>query len=82
MYFNYIYGMIKVFKRQRAYGFFDNDLRLTKLTKLGDPLVKLKEKVDFNLFKSFLMEKLLPTTQENKGGRPPYDYAELRSQIS
>ncbi|TAE76428.1 MAG: IS5 family transposase [Bacteroidetes bacterium] len=69
--------MIKVFKRQRAYGFFDNDLRLTKLTKLGDPLVKLKEKVDFNLFKSFLMEKLLPTTQENKGGRPPYDYVTM-----
>ncbi len=32
---------MKKFKRHRDYGFFDQDMRLSKLGKLGDPLERL-----------------------------------------
>jgi len=64
---------MKRFKRHRDYGFFDQDIRLSKLTKLGDPLVKLKEGIDFELFRSFL-ETNIHKEPKGKGGRPPYDY--------
>jgi hypothetical protein len=41
---------MKKFKRQRDYGFFDQDIRLTKLSQLGDPLDKLNQGVDFEVF--------------------------------
>jgi IS5 family transposase len=65
--------MKKVFKRHRDYGFFDQDIRLSKLTKLGDPLEKLNQGIDFEVFRSFLELKLSPLAKA-KGGRPPYDY--------
>ena len=34
--------------------FFDQDIRLTKLSKLGDPLEKLKQGIDFELFRNIL----------------------------
>ena len=43
----YIAGYMKRFKRHRDYGFFDQDIRLSKLSQLGDPLEKLNEGVDF-----------------------------------
>lgn len=64
---------MKKFKRHKDYGFFDQDIRLSKLSQLGDPLEKLKSGVDFEMFRQLLEEKLIPTT-EGKGGRPPYDY--------
>ena len=36
---------MKKFKRHRDYGFFDQDIRLTKLSALGDPLEKLEKTV-------------------------------------
>jgi IS5 family transposase len=65
--------MIKTFKRHRDYGFFDQDIRLSKLSKLGDPLEKLNKGVDFEMFRFFL-EKQLSSPSQGKGGRPPYDY--------
>ena len=64
---------MKKFKRHRDYGFWDQDIRMSKLSRLGDPLEKLNEGVDFEIFRSLLLEKL---TIEPKGvgGRPPYDY--------
>ena len=64
---------MKTFKRHRDYGFFDQDIRLSKLSQLGDPLEKLNKGVDFDMFRSMLEERL---TKEAKGpgGRPPYDY--------
>jgi len=67
---------MKKFKRHRDYGFFDQDIRLSKLSKLGDPLVKLNEYIDFELFRSLLEDKLTRTIK-GKGGRPPYDYVLL-----
>jgi len=65
--------MKKEFKRHRDYGFFDQDIRLSKLTKLGDPLDKLIRGVDFEVFRFTLEEKLCKLAI-GAGGRPPYDY--------
>ena len=64
---------MKKYKRYRDYGFFDQDIRLTKLSKLGNPLEKLKYGVDFELFRGVLEERLTKQAK-GKGGRPPYDY--------
>lgn len=67
---------MKTFKRQRDYGFFDQDIRLSKLSKLGDPLEKLKESIDFEIFRNILEEGLYKEAK-GKGGRRPYDYVLL-----
>lgn len=67
---------MKRFKRHRDYGFFDQDLRLSKLSHLGDPLVKLNEHVDFEKFRKVLEERFSKEAK-GKGGRPPYDYVLL-----
>lgn len=64
---------MKTFKRSKAIGFFDEDFRLEKLTKLGDPLERLRQGVDFELFRPLLLEKL-HTLPKGEGGRKPYDY--------
>ena len=65
--------MQKQFKRHRDYGFFDQDIRLSKLTKLGDPLEKLNKGVDFEVFR-VILEEALSKLALGAGGRPPYDY--------
>jgi IS5 family transposase len=65
--------MAKRYKRHRDYGFFDQDIRLTKLSKLGDPLERLNKGVDFEFFREHL-EASLSKLSKGKGGRPPYDY--------
>ncbi len=64
---------MKHFKRSKAIGFFDEDFRLEKLTKLGDPLDRLMRGIDFDIFRPLLLDKLeiLP---KGDGGRKPYDY--------
>jgi len=41
---------MKTFKRHRDYDFFDQDFRLTKLSKLGDSLEKLSKGIEFEMF--------------------------------
>ena len=67
-----IYTM-KRFKRHRDYGFWDQDIRLSKLSQLGDPLEKLNKGIDFEMFR-MLLEDGLNKEPQGKGGRPPYDY--------
>ena len=64
---------MKKFKRHRDYGFFDQDMRLTKLTKLGEPLDKLSKGIDFEIFIVILTDNLTKLAK-GAGGRPPYDY--------
>jgi transposase, IS5 family len=64
---------MKKFKRSKAIGLFDEDFRLEKLSKLGDPLVRLSKGVDFELFRPLLIEELHVEPKDN-GGRKPYDY--------
>ena len=65
--------MKKKYKKHKDYGFFDQDIRLSKLSQLGDPLEKLKVGVDFEKFRE-LLEDRLHQEPKGKGGRPPYDY--------
>lgn len=64
---------MKRFKRHRDYGFFDQDIRLSKLSQLGDPLERLNDGIDFEIFRNILTERL-SIDAKGKGGRPPYDY--------
>lgn len=64
---------MKKFKRHKDYGFFDQDIRLSKLSQLGDPLYRLAQGIDFELFRLFLTSRLAQKAK-GAGGRPPYDY--------
>ena len=64
---------MKRYKRYRDYGFWDQDIRLIKLSQLGDPLEKLNKEIDFEIFRN-LLEERLSKMPKGLGGRPPYDY--------
>jgi IS5 family transposase len=67
---------MKTFKRSKAVGFFDEDFRLSKLTELGDPLMRLSQGIDFEMFRAVLVKKL-HVEPRGAGGRRPYDYVLL-----
>lgn len=48
-------------------------MRLSKLSKLGDPLEKLNKGIDFEIFRIILEERLTKLAKD-AGGRPHYDY--------
>jgi transposase len=64
---------MKKFKKHRDHVFFDQDIRLSKLSKLGDPLEKLNAHIDFAIFRD-LLETNLSKIAKGKGGRKPYNY--------
>lgn len=53
-------------------GFFDDTECLARLTQLGDPLVKLNQVIDWEMFRPTL-ESCLRRSKSAKGGRPPFD---------
>ena len=54
-------------------GLFDEEDRLRVLSKLGDSLEKLNEKINWEIFKPIL-KKVLNKEAKGLGGRPAYDY--------
>ncbi len=54
------------------FGLFDLDRRYEELSRGGDPLVKLAQVVDFELFRREL-ERALAFSDGSKGGRRPWD---------
>ena len=56
----------------RQPGFFDLDERYAALSAAGDPLLRLSELVDFEVFRPPLL-RALRRSDRAKGGRPPYD---------
>ncbi|WP_253687772.1 MULTISPECIES: transposase [unclassified Treponema] len=54
-------------------GLFDEEDRLRVLSKLGDSLEKLNEKINWEIFKP-LLKKALTKESKGLGGRPAYDY--------
>lgn len=64
---------MKQYKRHRDYGFFDQDIRLSKLSQLGDPLERLNNGIDFEIFREILEQHLIKQAK-GKGGRRAYDY--------
>lgn len=55
-------------------GLFDEHFLMEKLTKLGDPLKKLSDYIDWDIFR-IPLEKAFESeqTEKSKGGRPPFD---------
>lgn len=54
-------------------GLFDDHFLLEKLTKLGDPLQKLDEYIDWAIFESPINEAFKDDKKDlSKGGRPPF----------
>ena len=54
-------------------GLFDDHFLMDKLTKLGDPLQKLSNYIDWDIFKSPLDKAFSDVTKDlSKGGRPPF----------
>ena len=53
-------------------GFFDLDERYRTLAESGDPLIKLAELIEFEVFRGPLVGALA-RSDGSKGGRPPYD---------
>ena len=56
----------------RQPGLFDLHERYRKLSEVGDPLIRLKELIDFEPFRPALAAAL-KRSDGAKGGRPPYD---------
>lgn len=53
-------------------GLFDEEMKLEKLREQGDPLLKLKDLIDWGFFRS-LIESNLKEEPKGLGGRPAYD---------
>ena len=53
-------------------GLFDEELRLRRLTNMGDPLEKLSERIDFEIFRGKI-ERALEKEAKGQGGRPRFD---------
>ena len=62
-----------VMKNKNPRGLFDEFFRLEKLTKQGDPLLLLKERINWQLFLPVLGD-IFAKEDKGPGGRPPYDY--------
>ena len=61
-------------KNINPFGLFDDDFLLDNLSKLGDPLQKLNEYIDWNIFKEPINEAFRGKEKDSsKGGRPPFD---------
>jgi len=54
-------------------GFFDEQERLQKLSKQGDPLEKLNAMMDWEIFRPPL-RRCFKKEPKGPGGRPPFDY--------
>jgi len=60
--------------KHNSRGLFDEEFKLAKLSKAGDPLEKLNTYINWELFRKPLEKALLNTDKdEEKGGRPAYD---------
>ncbi|KAA6349796.1 hypothetical protein EZS27_002794 [termite gut metagenome] len=60
---------MKKFKRHKDYGFWDQDIRLSKLSQLVDPLERLNKGVDFEIFRE-LLDAGISKMPKGAGGHP------------
>jgi len=61
------------YKTNTDRGFFDESFRLEKLNSKQDPLIKLKERINFEVFRPEL-EAAFQKEKKGIGGARPYDY--------
>ena len=60
-------------KNKNPRGLFDETFRLEKLSKQGDPLLLLKAKINWEIFRPTL-ESIFVKEDKGQGGREPYNY--------
>lgn len=56
----------------RMKSFFDEENRMAKISKIGDPLEFLNTVINWEMFREILSKHIV-RKESNKGGRPPYD---------
>jgi len=60
---------------ERTAGLFDAEFRLRKIDRIGDPLQKLDELIDWEIFRPILNKGFAKDEPpKGPGGRPPFDY--------
>lgn len=57
-------------------GFFDEEFRLDDLKKQGDPLIRLNEIINWEMFRPILT-RFFRKQPKAPGGRPPFDYIKM-----
>ncbi|SRR5665213_390465 len=58
---------------KRIRGLFDEQDKLERISKLGDPLERLIKSIEWSLFRSVL-NGVFVKEAKGPGGRPPFDY--------
>lgn len=60
---------------ERESSFFDAEFRLRKIDRIGDPLQKLEQVINWEIFRPTLNNSFAQETPaKGPGGRPPFDY--------
>lgn len=61
------------YKKTGNRGLFDEQEAYQKLSEIGNPLQRMSEVIDFELFRPLLESKLLNTNKKNNAGAKPFD---------
>lgn len=62
-----------MYKTQGKQGLFDAEFTEEKLAKIGNPLKKISEAIDFEMFRDTLENKLLNFSKKSNAGAKPFD---------
>jgi len=60
--------------KNKSRGLFDEQFRLDKISSQSDPLVRLGQHIDFEIFRKPLEDHFQAGKDPNQGGRPSFDY--------
>lgn len=64
---------LQVYKTKGEKGLFDEQFTIERLSAIGNPLEKISNVIDFELFRNTLESKLLNTEKKNNAGAKPFD---------
>ena len=63
----------KSFKSQGKKGLFDDQFNIDRLSEIGNPLEKINNIIEFEVFRNTLESRLLNTNKKNNAGAKPFD---------
>lgn len=63
----------QVYKTKGKKGLYDEQFSIERLSEIGNPLEKISNVIDFEMFRNTLEEKLLNTNKKNNAGAKPFD---------
>lgn len=63
----------QIYKSTGKKSLFDDQFSIEKLSEIGNPLEKINNVIDFEMFRFLLEEKLLNTSKKNNAGAKPFD---------